>query len=64
MDYMSRVTKMLLEVPIFSFHPRCHAIELNHLVFAHDVILRCKGDFPSTYLMLQALILFSDSSES
>lgn len=55
---------MLLEVPIFSFHPRCHAIELNHLVFAHDVILRCKGDFPSTYLMLQALILFSDSSES
>lgn len=41
----------------FSFH---HAIKLSHLVFVDDVILYCKGDSPSTYLMLQDFRFFSN----
>lgn len=62
MEYMSRVMNILQEVPRFSFHPRCKNLKLNHLVFADDVILCCKGDFPSAYLILQAFQIFSNSS--
>ncbi|XP_056685815.1 uncharacterized protein [Spinacia oleracea] len=52
MSYMSQ----------FQYHPRCKELKLTHLCFADDLILCCKGEFQSVYLILQAFKLFSASS--
>lgn len=62
MEYLSR---LLLEVgnrQEFKFHDRCGKIKLNHLCFADDLLLFCRGDYVSIILMLQALKLFSSTS--
>ena len=62
MEYLSRIFHQMSELPMFQFHPRCRDLKLTHLCFADDLILCCKGEFPSIYLLLQAFKLFSDSS--
>lgn len=46
----------------FRFHPRCKSLGLNHLCFADDMILFCKGEYQSVLMMLQGLKLFSNST--
>ncbi|XP_056688091.1 uncharacterized protein [Spinacia oleracea] len=62
MEYLSRVLHSMSLLPLFQYHPRCKAVKLTHLCFADDLILCCKGDFASIYLLLQAFKLFSDTS--
>ncbi|XP_056690351.1 uncharacterized protein [Spinacia oleracea] len=62
MEYLSRIFHKMSELPMFQFHPRCRDLKLTHLCFADDLILCCKGEFPSIYLFLQAFKLFSNSS--
>ncbi|XP_056685457.1 uncharacterized protein [Spinacia oleracea] len=62
MEYLSRVLQKMSGLQHFQYHPRCGQLQLTHLCFADDLILCCKGDFPSIYLLLQAFKLFSDSS--
>ncbi|XP_021835487.2 uncharacterized protein [Spinacia oleracea] len=62
MEYLSRILHKMCDMSLFSFHPRCREIKLTHLCFADDLILCCKGDYPSILLLLQAFNLFSDSS--
>ena len=50
------------ELEQFKFHPTCKDMRLTHLCFADDLILYCKGEFESIYLMLRAFKLFSKAS--
>lgn len=62
MKYLSRTLNNLSVMEQFKFHPRCNSTKLTHLCFADDLIMCCKGDFTSTYLLLQAFQLFYDAS--
>ncbi|XP_056688646.1 uncharacterized protein [Spinacia oleracea] len=61
-EYLSRILKVVGEKEEFQFHPRCKVSKLNHLCFADDLILCCKGDFRSVYLMMQGFKLFSNTT--
>lgn len=62
MEYLSRLLHKMSYMNQFQFHPRCKELKLTHLCFADDMLLCCKGDFPSTNLFLQAFKLFSTTS--
>lgn len=50
------------DMPKFQYNPSRKELKLTHLCFANGLIMCCKGDFPSIYLLLQDFKLFSDSS--
>ncbi|XP_056697339.1 uncharacterized protein [Spinacia oleracea] len=62
MEYLSRLLHKMSDMPLFGFHPRCREIKLTHLCFADDLILCCKGEYPSILLLLKTFKLFSVSS--
>lgn len=45
--------------PQFKFHKRCRKLFLNHLDFADDLMLFCKGEIKSTSLISQGLNTFA-----
>lgn len=42
-EYLSRVLTKMEQLPDFRFHPMCKKIRLNHLCFADDLMIFCKG---------------------
>ena len=62
MDYLSRILPYISDMDMFKHFIGCSSLKLNHLCFADDLMLFCKGDVPSIYLMLQGLQLFSEVS--
>lgn len=62
MEYLSRILHRMSNMNQFHFHPRCKEVNLTHPYFADDLILCCKGECASIYLLLQAFKLFSNSS--
>ncbi|XP_056687933.1 uncharacterized protein [Spinacia oleracea] len=62
MEDLSRVLHKMSDMSQLQFHRRCKELRLTHMCFADDLILCCKGDFPSSYLILQAFKLYSTTS--
>ena len=58
MEYLSRTLNLASE-PEFKFHPRCSKIKLNHLAFADDLMLFCKGDLQSISILIRTVDYFS-----
>ncbi|WMV57688.1 hypothetical protein MTR67_051073 [Solanum verrucosum] len=59
MEYLSRALQKVGELPDFKFHPMCHSTKLNHLIFADDLMLFCKGDLKSIRRKIEVLNHFS-----
>ncbi|XP_074265975.1 uncharacterized protein LOC141588431 [Silene latifolia] len=62
MDYLNRMIKYVVTRWPFQFHTLCKATRLNHLVFANDLLMFCKGNAQSIMLLLRAFSSFSQAS--
>ncbi|XP_059310770.1 uncharacterized protein LOC132062155 [Lycium ferocissimum] len=62
MEYLTRVLIRVGEQPGFEFHTKCRSLRLNHMCFADDMLLFCKGNFQSVLLLLRGLQTFSNTS--
>ncbi|XP_021721469.1 uncharacterized protein LOC110689027 [Chenopodium quinoa] len=46
----------------FVYHPRCKAVQLNHLAFADDLIIMSRGDEKVVNLLMRGLATFAAAS--
>lgn len=58
MEYLTRLFKRM-RLPDFHFHPMCKALRLNHLIFADDLMIFCRGDDKSVIRIMEALKHFT-----
>lgn len=58
-EYFTRLMNVVATQERFEYHTQCKSLKLNHLCFADDVLMFCKGEFQSILLMLRALKSFS-----
>ncbi|XP_074305057.1 putative mitochondrial protein AtMg01250 [Silene latifolia] len=62
MEYLSRrITKVISRVE-FNYHPLYRPLKLNHLCFADDLLMFCRGNRTSIKVLLRAFATFSYSS--
>nr|QIA97952.1 hypothetical protein AP_R.00g000480-v1.0.a3 [Amaranthus palmeri] len=59
MDYLSR---LMQKQNNFSFHPRCKATRITHLLFADDLLMFCRADISSVQSMMRSFQIFSRAS--
>ncbi|XP_074320818.1 uncharacterized protein LOC141657465 [Silene latifolia] len=62
MEYLSRILVIVGQQEGFRFHPMCGYIRLNHLLFADDLLLFCKGNAVSIMWLLRGFSTFSATS--
>lgn len=62
MEYFTRIMQHVATMHGFEYHTKCRGLKLNHLCFADDVLLFCKGEVQSVLLMLNGLAAFSEAS--
>ncbi|XP_057249934.1 uncharacterized protein LOC130591055 [Beta vulgaris subsp. vulgaris] len=62
MDYLTRILSYISELDEYKFFTVCRSLKLNHLSFADDLLMFCKGEAKSAYLLLQGLKLFSETT--
>lgn len=62
MDYFSRIPAIMRKREDFNYHYRCNHLKLNHLIFADDLMLFCKGEVNFVVLMVKALKAYSEVS--
>ena len=61
-EYLFRILHYVGDQKEYKYHYRCQSLRLNHLVFADDLILFCRGDKQSVMLNMRALATFTQSS--
>ena len=59
MKYLPRTLNLASEELEFKFHPRCSRLKLNHLAFADDLMMFCKGDLQSISILIKTVDYFS-----
>lgn len=62
MEYLSRLLLFAGKQKDYFFHYRCKSLALNHLVFADDLLIFCKGDYDSIMWNLRSLATFAATS--
>ncbi|KAL2921104.1 LINE-1 retrotransposable element ORF2 protein [Bienertia sinuspersici] len=62
MEYLSRLLKYVGMQKGYKFHYRCKSLSLNHLVFADDLIIFCRGEKDSVMANMRALATFAKTS--
>ncbi|XP_019225393.1 PREDICTED: uncharacterized protein LOC109206976 [Nicotiana attenuata] len=62
MEYLTRILNKVADMREFGYHTKCRGIKLNHLCFADDILLFCKGNYQSAMLMLRGLQSFTNAS--
>ena len=61
MEYLSIILNVAGDAENFNYHPRCSKLKLNHLTFADDLMIFCKGDMHSIKTLIQGVDFFSSS---
>ncbi|XP_074314107.1 uncharacterized protein LOC141649312 [Silene latifolia] len=62
MEYLSRLLKTVSQMQGFHFHPLCKALKLTHLMFADDLLIFCKGETRTVFIVMEAFKRFSNAS--
>ncbi|XP_074315462.1 uncharacterized protein LOC141651661 [Silene latifolia] len=62
MEVLSKYLRKLCQQPHVSHHPKCHALNLTHLIFADDLMIFTRGDMPSVAATSTALHEFAQVS--
>ena len=62
MEYLSRLLKAAGDHANFKFYPRCNRLKLNHLCFADNFMIFCRGELAYVRILLDHLEIFAKSS--
>ncbi|XP_074278490.1 uncharacterized protein LOC141602079 [Silene latifolia] len=58
MEILSRHLRVLCTKNNVSYHPKCSKLNLNHLIFADDLMIFVRGDVPSVVAVKETLVEF------
>ncbi|XP_074303769.1 uncharacterized protein LOC141638261 [Silene latifolia] len=62
MEIISRHLRILCDQKNVSYHPKCSKLNLNHLIFADDLMIFVRGDVPSVVAVKDSLVKFASLS--
>ncbi|XP_074300688.1 uncharacterized protein LOC141631986 [Silene latifolia] len=62
MEILSRYLRILCDQKNVSYHPKCSKLNLNHLIFADDLMIFVRGDVPSIVAVKDSLVKFASLS--
>ncbi|XP_074305710.1 uncharacterized protein LOC141640931 [Silene latifolia] len=62
MEILSRHLGILCDQKNVSYHPKCSKLNLNHLIFADDLMIFVRGDVPSVVAVKDSLVKFASLS--
>ncbi|XP_074305789.1 uncharacterized protein LOC141641010 [Silene latifolia] len=62
MEYLTRMINFATDRWPFQYHPLCKGIKLNHLIFADDLLMFCKGNAQFIILMIRDFSSFSKAA--
>ncbi|XP_074303248.1 uncharacterized protein LOC141637696 [Silene latifolia] len=59
MEILSRYLRVLCAKKNVSYHPKCSKLNLNHLIFADDLMIFVRGDVPSVVAVKNTLVEYA-----